>query len=62
LILPSADDRDVKQLNAKIERSIARAPAQEGERWKDGGYLFLPFLMLLALFFFRPGGAVVAQR
>jgi len=62
LILPSADDSDVRQLNAKIERSIERAPAQEGERWKDGGYLFLPLLMLFALSFFRPGGAVVVQR
>jgi len=62
LTLASADDRDVKQLNAKIERSIARAPAQEGERWKDGGYLFLPLLMLLGLFFFRPGGAVAVHR
>ena len=62
LVLPSADDSDVHQLNAKIERSIERAPAQQGERWKDGGYLFLPLLMLFTLSFFRPGGAVMVQR
>lgn len=62
LILPTADDADVKQLNAKIERSISRAPAQEGERWKDAGYLIMPLLALLALFLFRPGGAIAVHR
>jgi Ca-activated chloride channel family protein len=62
LTLPSADNSDVRQLNAKIERSISRAPAQEGERWKDAGYLLLPLILLLAMFLFRPGGAIAVQR
>jgi Ca-activated chloride channel family protein len=62
LTLVTADDADVKRLAGRIERSISLAPAQEGERWKDSGYLLLPFLVLLALFFFRPGGAVALQR
>ncbi len=61
LILPTADDADVRRLNAGIERSISRAPAQEGERWKDEGYLLLPLLVLLSLLFFRSGGAVALQ-
>ncbi len=62
LTLVTADDADVKRLAGRIERSISLAPAQEGERWKDSGYLLLPLLVLLALFFFRPGGAVALQR
>ena len=62
LTLPSADDKDVRNLNAKIERSIARAPSLEGERWKDAGYYLLPLLALLMLSFFRPGGAVALQQ
>ena len=62
LTLPSVDNSDVRQLNAKIERSISSAPAQEGERWKDAGYLLLPLILLLAMFLFRPGGAIAVQR
>jgi Ca-activated chloride channel family protein len=62
LTLPSADGSDVRQLNGKIERSISRAPAQEGERWKDAGYLILPLILLLGMFLFRPGGAIAVQR
>ena len=61
LILPTADDSDVRRLNAKIDSSLASAPAQQGDRWKDNGYLLLPLLALLVLFFFRRGGAVALQ-
>jgi Ca-activated chloride channel family protein len=61
LTLPTADDADVRRLNAKIDRSLASAPAQEGDRWKDNGYLLLPLLALLMLAFFRRGGAVALQ-
>jgi hypothetical protein len=48
-------------LAGQIDRSIAAAPLQEGERWVDLGYwlglLFIP----LTLLFFRPGGAVALQ-
>jgi Ca-activated chloride channel family protein len=58
LVLVTPDDSDVRQLNARIERSIAAAPAQEGERWKDAGYPLLFGLVLLVLPMFRRGGAV----
>lgn len=61
LVLPTADDSDVRRLNAKIDRSLASAPAQEGDRWKDNGYLLLPLLALLVLSFFRRGAAVALQ-
>ena len=61
LVLPTADDADVRRLNSKIDTSIASAPAQQGERWKDNGYFLLPLLALLLLAFFRPGGAVALQ-
>lgn len=58
LVLVTPGDADVRQLNARIERSIAAAPAQEGERWKDAGYPLLFGLVLLVLPMFRRGGAV----
>jgi len=58
LVLVTADDSDVRRLSARIEHSIAAAPTQEGERWKDQGYLIMWLFAVLALGFFRPGGAV----
>lgn len=52
------DDSDVRQLGAQIERSIASAPVQEGERWKDSGYWLMFGLLLVMLPLFRKGGAV----
>jgi Ca-activated chloride channel family protein len=61
VVLPTADDADIRRLNSRIDTSIASAPAQEGERWKDNGYFLLPLLALLTLTFFRPGGAVALR-
>jgi Ca-activated chloride channel family protein len=58
LVLVTPDDSDVRQLNKRIESSIAAAPAQDGERWKDAGYYLLPVFALLLLPFFRRGSAV----
>jgi Ca-activated chloride channel family protein len=58
LVLVTPDDSDVRQLSARIESSIAAAPAQEGERWKDNGYYLLVLFFILGLSFFRKGGAV----
>ena len=55
------DDADVRQLNSRIDNSIAAAPAQEGERWKDFGYFLLPVFALMVLVFFRRGGAVALR-
>ena len=58
LIRVTPDDSDVQQLGAQIERSIAAAPTQQGERWKDSGYLLMFGMMLIILPMFRKGAAV----
>lgn len=58
LVTATPDDSDVRQLSARIERSIAAAPAQEGERWKDAGYYLVVVFFLMMLGFMRRGGAV----
>jgi Ca-activated chloride channel family protein len=58
LVLASPDDSDVRKLSSSIERSIAAAPVQEGQRWKDAGYYLMCLFCLILLLFFRPGGAV----
>ena len=55
------DDSDLRQLAARIERSIASAPAQEGERWKDAGYYLLWPLLFVFLLFWRKGGGVALR-
>jgi Ca-activated chloride channel family protein len=61
LVLVSPDDSDVRQLSGRIERSIAAAPPQEGERWKDAGYYLLIVLAMLMLPLWRKGGAVAVS-
>lgn len=61
LVLVTPDDSDVRKLNASLQRSIASAPPQEGERWKDAGYWVLLAFSLLVLVFFRRGGAVAVE-
>ena len=61
MVVVSPDDRDVRQLAGQIDRSIAAAPLQEGERWVDFGYWLGLFFVPLMLLFFRPGGAVALQ-
>ena len=58
LIRITPDDSDVRQLAARVERSIASAPVQEGERWKDAGYFLVWPLVLILLPAFRRGGGV----
>lgn len=62
LVLATPDRSDVQRLNVRIDRSIASAPVQEGERWKDAGYFLLPLFAVFFLLFFRPGGAVALNR
>ena len=61
LTVVSPDNRDLRQLMGQIDRSIAVAPLQEGERWVDFGYWLGLFFIPLMLLFFRPGGAVALQ-
>ncbi len=58
LVLATPDNADVQKLSRGIESSIAAAPAQEGERWKDEGWGGVLLLGLLSLGLFRRGGAV----
>jgi len=58
LVRITPDDTDLKQLASRIERSVASAPVQEGERWKDAGYYLVWLIALLLLPAFRPGGGV----
>jgi Ca-activated chloride channel family protein len=58
LVQVTPDDSDVRRLSARIERSIAAAPTQEGERWRDAGYYLVLVFAVLVLPFFRKGGAV----
>jgi Ca-activated chloride channel family protein len=58
LITVTPDDSDVQALSARLERSIASAPAQEGERWRDMGYFLLWPVILGAALFWRRGGGV----
>ena len=55
LSVVTVDERDVDELAEHIQRSVARAAAQEGERWRDGGYYLIPLLALVVLFWFRRG-------
>jgi Ca-activated chloride channel family protein len=59
LVSITPDDSDVRLLGARVQRSIASAPVQEGERWKDAGYFLVWPLLLIMLPAFRRGGGVV---
>jgi Ca-activated chloride channel family protein len=62
LMVVSVDDRDVRRLTDQIERSFVAAPQTDGgQRWKDEGYLLVPFITLLSLMWFRPGWIVKYQ-
>lgn len=61
LVAVTPDDSDLRRLNTRIDRSIAAAPVQEGERWRDDGYWLIPAFMLFVLMFFRKGGGVALR-
>jgi len=55
----SIDTTDVDALARRARSEFRAAPMDEGgERWKDGGYLLLPFIALLALAWARKGWVV----
>lgn len=58
LRLVSHDDADVRALTRDVVSSIARAPAAEGERWRDAGYWLTPLVALLMLPLFRRGAVL----
>jgi Ca-activated chloride channel homolog len=55
----SVDSSDVATISRRAQSDFRAAPMDEGgDRWKDGGYLLLPFIALLALAWSRKGWVV----
>jgi len=52
-VLPDASD--VERLVRNIQKTATSAVSGEGERWKDGGYWFLPAVVMMGAFWFRRG-------
>ena len=57
----AADDADLRALGVLSPElsDAASSDAESGRAWQDEGFWLVPVLMLLALFAFRRGGAVV---
>jgi len=59
VVTVSPDHRDVERLARAAERRIGRSTGDEsGAAWKDQGYLLLPLLALLVLFWGRRGWSI----
>jgi len=54
----SVDDGDVRAINRRLTQQLVDVSDQQGARWRDAGYYFLPLLVLLGLFWFRQGWVV----
>jgi Ca-activated chloride channel family protein len=55
----SIDSDDVDAISRRAQSDFRAAPMDEaGERWKDGGYLLLPLIALVALAWSRKGWVV----
>ena len=54
----TANPNDVETINARIKRSYKKRMIKQGERWHDGGYYFIPAIILLGLFWSRIGWRV----
>ena len=62
LVVVTPDDQDVQRLADVIDRRVSISSAAvkdvEQEQWKDAGYGFVPLLVVLGLFWSRPGWSV----
>ncbi|MCK5679446.1 VWA domain-containing protein [bacterium] len=58
LTIVTPNDYDVHKLASRIKATLSAAKQNQGERWQDVGYWFLPILLILGLFFFRRGWVV----
>jgi Ca-activated chloride channel family protein len=54
----TASPNDVETINTRIKQSYQKRMMKEGERWRDGGYYFIPVIILLGLFWSRRGWRV----
>lgn len=61
MVRVTADGADIAKLGVSLERSLATAPAQQGERWRDTGYYLLWLLIVIVPIFWRRGGGVILQ-
>ncbi|MBW1645752.1 MAG: VWA domain-containing protein, partial [Deltaproteobacteria bacterium] len=61
LTVVSPDDRDVRRLAGRLEKSLAAARRQRGGRWRDEGCWLLPLLLVPGILFFRRGWVVVYE-
>jgi Ca-activated chloride channel family protein len=59
LVYMTVDETDVERISRGTKRLLEGARAEhEEERWRDEGYLLLPFIALLALMWARKGFAI----
>ncbi len=58
LTIVTPNENDVQKLAKRIKSTLVAAEQNQGDRWQDAGYWFLPILLLLGLFFFREGWIV----
>ncbi len=61
LTIVTPDDSDIQKLAHRIESTLSAAQQNQGDRWQDAGYYFLPILLILGLPFFRRGWMVVEE-
>ncbi|MEN8189205.1 MAG: VWA domain-containing protein [Thermodesulfobacteriota bacterium] len=61
LTLVSVDERDIDRLSGRLTSSLAASKLDQGDRWQDSGYLLVPLLVIVALFFFRKGFTVAYE-
>ena len=51
----TVNDEDLNRVNSHIESSMQASMKEGGERWKDSGYVLVPFILMLSLLWFRKG-------
>ena len=58
----TVDDSDIQQLNAWTDKSFENPKGLESSHYVDGGYMFLPLILLVMLLWFRQGFAAEVWR
>lgn len=54
----TADAADVERLARRVQQTATAPGTDDGQRWRDSGYLLVPLLALMALLWFRRGWVV----
>lgn len=58
----TVDDQDIQKISSWIDTAFHAAGAKDAARYEDGGYLLIPFILLLMLLWFRQGFIAEAWR